>query len=76
MGIFSWFRSRRISWSRSHVPSGNPGPQRPRRLVAQPGHDSRRSEQIKRAAAADVARVEEDDKYFDPQSPGDQEDDL
>jgi hypothetical protein len=74
MGIFSWFRSRGFSWSRSHAPTGGQGP--PRSLVAQPGHDSRRSEAIKKAAAADVARVEEDDKYFGPQSPGDQEDDL
>ena len=74
MGIFSWFGSRRFPWYRSHVPAGSPG--RPRGLVAQPGHDNRRSEQIKRAAAADVERVEEDDKYFGAQSTGDQEDDL
>jgi hypothetical protein len=74
MGIFSWFGSRRFPWYRSHVPAGSPGP--PRSLVARPGHDSRRSEQVKRAAAADVARVEEDDKYFGAQSPADQEDDL
>jgi len=32
-----------------------------------------RTEEIKRAAAADIAAVEEDDRYF---SPGDPEDDL
>lgn len=74
MGIFSWFRSHRYLWSRSHVPAGRPGP--PRSLVAEPGRDSPRSEEIKRAAAADVARVEEDRKYFSPESPGNQEDDL
>jgi hypothetical protein len=74
MGIFSWFGSRRLQWYRSHVPAGTSG--RPRSLVARPGRDSQRIEQIKRAAAAAVARVEEDDKYFDSRSPGNQEDDL
>jgi hypothetical protein len=74
MGIFSWFGSRRFSRFRSRVPAGGPG--RPHSLVANPGHDSRRAEEIKRAAAADVARVREDDKYFGPDSPGDQDDDL
>jgi len=70
MGIFSWFRSR-FTWYRSNVPSGRPGP--PRSLLARPGHDSRRSEAIKRAAAADVERIEQDDKYFGPESPADQD---
>jgi hypothetical protein len=74
MGIFSWLGSRRVPWYRSHVPAGSPG--RPRSLVAQPGRTSRRIEQIKRAAAADVARIQEDDKYFGAQSSGDEEDDL
>jgi hypothetical protein len=70
MGIFSRFRSR-FTWYRAHVPAGRPGA--PRSLLAQPGHDSPRSEAIKRAAAADVARVEQDDKYFGPDSPADQD---
>jgi hypothetical protein len=74
MGIFSWFGSRRFSRFRSHVPSGDLGP--PHSLVTDRGYDSPRDEAIKRAAAADVARVQEDDKYFGPDSPGDQEDDL
>lgn len=40
------------------------------------GRDKPKIEEIKRAAAEDVARVEEDDKYFDPDSPGNQEDAL
>jgi hypothetical protein len=33
-----------------------------------------RLEEIKRAAAEDVARIEEDDKYFRPDAPADQGD--
>ena len=40
------------------------------------GHDSPRVDEIKRAAEADDALVETDDKYFDPQGPGNREDDL
>jgi hypothetical protein len=40
------------------------------------GHDSPRLDEIKRAAAADDARIEEDDKFFDPDGPGRREDDL
>ena len=40
------------------------------------GHDSPRVDEIKRAAEADDARVETDDKYFDPHGPGRREDDL
>jgi hypothetical protein len=32
--------------------------------------------QVERDAAADVAWVREDDKYFDPDNPGQHEDDL
>jgi hypothetical protein len=35
-----------------------------------------RDEEIKRAADADVTRIQQDDKYFDSDSPGSQEDDL
>jgi hypothetical protein len=40
------------------------------------GHDSPRVDEIKRAAVADDARIEEDDKFFDPNGPGSREDDL
>jgi hypothetical protein len=60
MGILSWL-----------------GFRKPGRLhLVRSGHDDPHTEEIKRAAAEDVARVEEDDKYFDPDSPGDQEDAL
>ena len=37
---------------------------------------SRRQEKIQRAAAADVAAVQEDNKFFRPDGPGKAEDDL
>ena len=40
------------------------------------GHDSSRLDEIKRAAEADDARIETDEKYFDPYGPGSREDDL
>lgn len=40
------------------------------------GQDSARVDAIKRAAEADDARIESDDKYFDPYRPGSREDDL
>ena len=40
------------------------------------GHDNPRVEELKRAAAADDAEIEEDDKFFDPDGPGSREDDL
>lgn len=71
MGIISWLRARSLPLYRSHTPSGLG---RPRSLLARPGRDSAYGEAIKKAAAADVARIEEDDKYFDPHSPGNQDD--
>ena len=41
-----------------------------------PGHDDPRVDELMRAAAADDARIEEDDKFFDPDGPGHREDDL
>jgi hypothetical protein len=73
MGVFSWFGSL-LSRAFSGGPAGDPGGSHT--LVRDSGRDSRTSEEIKRAAAADVARVEEDDKYFGPDSPGNQDDDL
>jgi hypothetical protein len=37
---------------------------------------SRRQAEIQRAAAADVAAIQEDEKSFRPDGPGDQHDDL
>ena len=71
MGIFSWFRSRGPSGSRSGGPVDISGP--PHILAEHRERERERTEEIKRAAAADVAAVEEDDRYF---SPGDPEDDL
>jgi hypothetical protein len=73
MGVFSWLKSRVLPLYRSHTPSGLG---HPHSLVAEPGRDSRRGAAIKEAAAADVARLEEDDKYFGHGAPGSREDDL
>jgi hypothetical protein len=40
------------------------------------GRRTRREDEIQRAAAADVAEVEDDDAFFDPDGPGHQKDDL
>ena len=40
------------------------------------GHDDPRVDELKRAAAADDARIEEDDKFFEPNRPGARQDDL
>jgi hypothetical protein len=56
MGLFSRFRSRR-----SDGPS-----------LVRVQDDDPKLEQIEQDATADVAAVEQDDKYFDPDSPGNQ----
>jgi hypothetical protein len=62
MGIRSWFRSRR-----------SPDlPDEPNNLIKLRYEDPR-FETIQEAAAADVAAVEEDDKYFGPDSPANQD---
>jgi hypothetical protein len=61
MSIRSWFgfgRSRRRTGKRSLI--------RNRR-------DNAKLQRIREAAAADIAAVREDDKYFDPRSPGNQQ---
>ena len=68
MGIFSWFSATR-------------SPEEPRWLrrwvLLRPGRPDPGLEKIKRAAAADVAAMEaEDRKYFRADGPGDREDDL
>jgi len=42
-------------------------------LVRTVGTESERDQEIKREAAADVAEVEEDDKYFEPDPPADED---
>jgi hypothetical protein len=63
MGIFSWFKSR------GPVDIASPS----HSLAEHRERERAKTEEMKRAAAADIAAVEEDDKYF---SPGDPEDDL
>jgi hypothetical protein len=67
MGIFSWFRTRELADEPTWL----------ERLVMPRGRRDLRVEQIKRAAAADVAEMEaEDRKYFRQDGPGKIEDDL
>jgi hypothetical protein len=40
------------------------------------GQEDPETEKIKEAAAADVAQIEEDDRYFDPDGPGHRQDEL
>lgn len=62
MGVFSWIRSWALPLYRSHTPSGGGGPHS---LMAEPGRVSGRMAKIRKAAADDVARMEEEDeKYF------------
>jgi hypothetical protein len=52
---------------------------RPRRLVLRrprPTPPGSYEARIRRAAQADIEAVEEDDKYFSPDNPGQQQDDL
>ena len=81
MGIFSWFGSRKSAGNagkRGRHRSGqrvmDPGAGRPslvRRNVESP-----ELQEIEDAAAADVARVRQDDKYFADDSPAKHEDEL
>ena len=68
MGLRSWFRNRELDddepgwFQRLVMPRGRPDP---------------KLDELKRAAAADVAEMEaEDRKYFRQDSPGNVEDDL
>jgi len=62
MGILSWFRSRRSQ----DIPG------EPHSLIKYRYEDPA-FEPVEEAAAADVARVEEDAKYFGADSPADQD---
>ncbi len=46
---------------------------RPRKSLVRTNVESEKLAEVEDAAAADVARVERDDKYFDPGSPGQQD---
>jgi hypothetical protein len=45
-----------------------------RKSLVRTNVESEKLKRIEDAAAADVAAVEQDDKYFDPDSPGQQDD--
>jgi len=67
MGIRSWLSSYRSNWSQDPDPpdtSARPG--RRGSLVDRYRKVNPKLEETKRAAAEDVARIEEDDKYFGP----------
>ena len=64
MGLRSWFVS---YWSQD-------SPGRRGSLVISRRKDRPKLEDIKQAAAEDVARIEEDDKYFGRDAPADQDD--
>ncbi|MGO8888256.1 MAG: hypothetical protein ACLP8X_44345 [Streptosporangiaceae bacterium] len=62
MGILSWFRSLRSSDVSDEPPS-----------LIRYRYEDPAFEETEEAAAADVARVEEDDKYFGSDSSADQD---
>ena len=63
MGIFSWFRSRRSP----DVPDDKAG------SLIKLRYEDPDFESVEQAAAADVAAVEEDDKYFGSDAPANQD---
>jgi hypothetical protein len=76
MGIFSWFGSRRHRGK--HRAGSDSGadiadPDLPPSLV-RTSYDDPKLEERREAAAEDVAAVEEDDRYFAPDSPANEED--
>jgi hypothetical protein len=64
MGILSWFRSRR---------SADDTPEDGRSSLIKYRYEDPDLEPIEQAAAADVAAVEEDDKFFGRDSPASQD---
>lgn len=61
MSIRSWFGFRRADRLTG------------RRSLLRVQRDSPRLQRVQEAAAEDVAAIEEDDQYFDPDSPGNQD---
>jgi hypothetical protein len=69
MSIRSWFRSRRtLGTPDAADDSGSGGHSLIKLRYEDPAYES-----VDEAAAADVARVEEDDKYFGRNSPADED---
>jgi hypothetical protein len=64
LGILSWFRSRR---------SADDAPEDGRSSLIKYRYEDPDLEPIEQAAAADVAAVEEDDKFFGRDSPASQD---
>jgi len=65
MGLFSWFGSRK---------SGKPGRHRAgSRSLVHINEESPKLERVEEAAAEDVKRVQEDDKWFGKDAPADQD---
>jgi hypothetical protein len=88
MGIFSWFGSRKSAGNAGNAGKASKrGRHRSGQPVMDPGGGGRPSlvrrnvespelQELEDAAAADVARVRQDDKYFADDSPAKHEDDL
>lgn len=70
MGFFSW-----LSSCGSNFENEIAEEQEPSTLVHR-NFETSKLEEIQRAAAEDVARVQQDDKYFGRDSPGQHKDDL
>jgi hypothetical protein len=79
MGIFSWFGSGKHKGKHRARPDSGADlpdtPDLPPSLV-HTSYDDPKVEGMREAAAEDVAAVEEDDEYFSPDSPANQEDML
>jgi hypothetical protein len=78
MGIFSWFGSRKHAGKHRARPGRDADADvsdLPPSLV-RTSYDDPKLEGRREAVAEDVAAVEEDDKYFSPDSPANQEDVL
>jgi hypothetical protein len=69
MGILSWFRSRRSADDSRGSPDDAGDAGSGGRSLLKYRYEDPAYEPIEEAAAADVARVEEDDKYFGAGSP-------
>jgi hypothetical protein len=81
MGIRSWLAAYWAAWSQDSPdePDALDEPDAPGRrgtLVDRYRKVNPKLERIKEAAARDVARIEEDDKFFGPTAPVDQDDTL
>ena len=81
MGLRSWLSAYWAAWSQDSPdePDSLDEPDAPGRrgtLVDRYRKVNPKLERIKEAAARDVARIEEDDKFFGPNAPVDQDDTL